>query len=201
MRTEKSNIPISPSAVDARFAALARMGETVFHARDASVMWGITNANTLHTTLSRYVRARLLFRLRNGLYAVKPSRELDPLLIGTKAVHGPCYVSTETVLTRTGIIQQLVPRITLVSGVSRQFQLAGHAFRSRRLADTYLLNEAGIVHERDVRIATSVRAIADMLYFNPRYHFDASAHVDWNAVNRLQTEIGYPLTHRSRANI
>ena len=160
-------------------------------------MWGITNPNTLHTTLSRYVRAGLLFRLRNGLYAVKPSRDLDPLFIGTKALHGPCYVSMETVLARAGVIQQHVPRTTLVSGVSRQFELGGHAFRSRRLADTYLLNETGIVCERGMRIATPVRAIADMLYFNPKYHFDASAHIDWDAVNRLQAEVGYPLTHRS----
>ena len=200
MRTEKGNIsinPSNPSATDARFAALARMGEEVFHARDAAVMWGITNPNTLHTTLSRYVRAGLLFRLRNGLYAVKPSRDLDPLFIGTKALHGPCYVSMETVLARAGVIQQHVPRTTLVSGVSRQFELGGHAFRSRRLADTYLLNETGIVCERGMRIATPVRAIADMLYFNPKYHFDASAHIDWDAVNRLQAEVGYPLTHRS----
>ncbi|MDO8553012.1 MAG: hypothetical protein Q7S01_05855 [bacterium] len=194
MRTGKHTIPPKSSAVDARFAALARMGEIVFHARDAAVIWGITNVNTLHTILSRYARAGLLFRLQNGLYSIKPHHALDPLLIGSKAIHGFCYVSTETVLSRAGIIQQQVLRVTLVSSVSRQFRLAGHNFRSRRLRDIYLFNETGIERAGSVRIASSLRAIADMLHFNPRYHFDASAHIDWSEVNRIQKDVGYVIT-------
>jgi len=183
--------------MDARFAVLARMGETVFHARDSAAIWGITNTNTLHTTLSRYARAGLLFRLQNGLYSIKPPREVDSLLIGVKAMHGFCYVSTETVLARAGIIAQQVPRITLVSVVSRQFALAGYAYRSRRLSDMYLFNEAGIAREGGVLVANPARAIADMLYFNPRYHFDALAHIDWRAVRRVQADVGYNSTNRT----
>jgi predicted transcriptional regulator of viral defense system len=196
MRTEKHNVSPKSSAIDTRFAALARMGEVVFHARDAAVIWGITNTNTLHTILSRYARAGLLFRLHNGLYSIKPLRELDPLLIGSKAIHGFCYASTETILARAGIIGQQVSRITFAGRVSRQFQLAGHNFRLRRLADKYLFNDAGILREGHVRIASPARAIADMLYFNPRYHFDASAHIDWSAVNRIQRDVGYKITRR-----
>ena len=182
--------------MDARFAALARMGEIVFHARDAAAIWEITNTNTLHTVLSRYARAGLLFRLQNGLYSIKPLRELDPLLIGSKAIHGFCYVSTETVLARAGIIQQKVSHITLVGSVSRRFMLAGHAYRSRRLSDKFLLNDAGVLREGSIRIASPARAVADMLYFNPRYHFDASAHIDWIEVDRMQKDIGYTITNR-----
>lgn len=198
MSTEKHIIQVGSSAVDARFATLARMGETVFHARDAAVIWGITNVNTLHTILSRYVRAGLLFRLQNGLYSVKPPHELDALLVGTKAIHGFCYVSTETVLSRVGLIQQHLSHITLVSTASRKFTLAGHAFRSRRMADAYLFNETGIAREGSIRIASPARAVADMLYFNPRYHFDASAHIDWDEVNRIQAIVGYPVTKRKK---
>lgn len=174
------------------------MGEMVFHARDAAVIWGITNANTLHTILSRYARTGLLFRLQNGLYSIKPTHELDPLLIGSKAIHGFCYVSTECVLARAGIIQQQISHITLVGRVSRQFTLAGHSFRSRRLRDSYLFNEKGIVRDGSVRIASPARAIADMLYFNPQYHFDASAHIDWSAVNRIQKDVGYKITNHKK---
>lgn len=193
MRTEKYTIQAGSSAVDARFAALARMGEIVFHARDAAVIWEITNVNTLHVTLSRYLRAGLLFRLQNGLYSIKPPRELDPLLVGSKAVHGFCYVSTETILSRAGFIQQHLSHATLVSTVSRSFVLAGHAFRSRRMADTYLSNETGVVRDGSVLIASPARAVADMLYFNPHYHFDASAHIDWDEVSRVQVAVGYPI--------
>lgn len=198
MSTEKYTKSIKSSAIDARFVTLARMGEVVFHARDAAVIWGITNKNTLHTTLSRYARAGLLFRLQNGLYSIKPPRELDPLLIGSKAIHGYCYVSTETILARAGVIQQQISYITIVSSASMRFTLAGHRFRSRRLSDTYLFNETGVALEGSVKIATPLRAIADMLYFNPRYHFDASTQIDWDAVNRIQAEVGYPLTPRLR---
>lgn len=172
------------------------MGEIVFHARDAAGIWGITNANTLHTILSRYARTGLLFRLQNGLYSIKPLHELDPLLIGVKAVHGFCYVSTETVLARAGIIAQHVSHTTLVGSVSRQFTLAGYRYRLRRLADRYLFNEAGIAREGGVRIASSARAIADMLYFNPQYHFDAEAYIDWVAVERIESAVGYKPTKR-----
>lgn len=195
MRTGKHIKSVNSSVIDARFAVLARMGEVVFHTRDAASIWGITNANTLHTVLSRLARAKLLFRLQNGLYSIKPLHELDPLLIGSKVIHGFCYVSTETVLSRAGIIQQQVPYTTLVSTVSRQFALAGHNFRSRRLKDSYLFNEAGITFEGSVRIASPARAIADILYFNSQYHFDASAYIDWSAVNRIQEEVGYAITH------
>lgn len=198
MRTEKHIQQAGSSAVDARFAVLARMGEVIFHTRDAAVIWGITNVNTLHTTLSRYVRAGLLFRLQNSLYSVKPSRELDPLLVGTKAIHGFCYVSTETVLSRAGFIQQHLSHITLVSATSRHFTLAGHAFRSRRLADAYLFNETGIAREGGVLVASPARAVADMLYFNPHYYFDASAHIDWDEVHRIQEAVGYVVTRHKK---
>lgn len=184
--------------MDTRFAVLARIGEMIFHARDLAIIWGITNTNTLHTILSRYARARLLFRLQNGLYSIKPPHDLDPLLIGTKSIHRYCYVSTETVLSRAGIIQQQVSHLTFISEVSRQFTLAGYHFRSRCLSDRYLFNEMGIAREGNVRIASPERAIADMLYFNPHYHFDASAQIDWSAVNRIQAEIGYTITNRKK---
>lgn len=198
MSTEKHNIRIGSSAAGTRFAALARVGEIVFHVRDAAVIWGITNANTLHTTLSRYVHAGLLFRLQNGLYSVKPPHELDPLLVGTKAIHGFCYVSTETVLSRAGFIQQHLSYTTLIGEASRHFTLAGHAFRSRRMADAYLFNEVGTACDGGIRIASPARAVADMLYFNPRYHFDASAHIDWDEVNRIQAAAGFAITKRKK---
>ena len=74
--------------------------------------------------------------------------------------------------------------------------LAGHAYRSRRLSDKFLLNDAGVLREGSIRIASPARAVADMLYFNPRYHFDASAHIDWIEVDRMQKDIGYTITNR-----
>lgn len=190
MRTESKNI----SAVDARFAALARMGEVIFWASDAATIWGIANQNTLHVTLSRMVRGGLLWRLHNGLYSLKDPATLSVYLIGSKALHRFCYIGGETILAGAGIIQQHVSATTLVSSVSRRFSLAGHRYVCRQLADAYLMNDAGLVRDEGVLVATPERAIADMLYFNPRYHFDAHAHIDWTAVRTLQETIGYPIS-------
>lgn len=195
MRTEKYILSVQAAKRDIRFATLARMGEMVFHARDAATFWGIPNTNTLHTILSRYVRAGLLFRLQNGLYSIKPIADLDPFLVGMKVLHQFAYVSTETILAQAGIIQQNIPQITLVSGVSRRFIIRPTSYRVRRLSDAYLYNMIGITERGGILWASPERAVADMLYFNPRFTFDARLFIDWPAVHTLQETIGYPITH------
>lgn len=71
MSTEK-NIKTAQN----RFALLARQGDTLFHTRDLAALWGITNLNTLYTTLKRYVGQGLLFRMYKGFYALKTLDEL-----------------------------------------------------------------------------------------------------------------------------
>lgn len=178
-----------------RFAELARLGEIVFHTGDLANLWRITNKNTLYTTIKRYVEQDLLFRIHKGFYAIKPLREIDPYLLGAKALHGYAYVSCETILREQGIIQQEVSAITLVSGETKHFSIAGCHYYSRKLADTFLYQQNGItVMENGVRKASVERAIADLLYFNPHAYFDAGNLVDWKKVRALQKEIGYPLT-------
>ena len=41
-------------------------------------------------------------------------------------------------------------------------------------------------------VATTERAVADMLYYNPKYHFDFSDSIDFEKVKHIQKEIGYP---------
>ena len=68
-----------------RFAALAQLGEVVFHTDDLANLWRITNKNTLYTTIKRYVAQGLLFRIHKGFYALKNPKDIDPLLLGVKA--------------------------------------------------------------------------------------------------------------------
>lgn len=178
-----------------RFAELARLGEVVFHTDDLANLWHITNKNTLYTTLKRYAEQRLIFRLHKGFYALKPPAEIDRLLLGIKALHGYAYVSVETILAEEGIIQQSLPAITLVGDKTKHFSIAGIAYYSRKLPDVFLHQQNGIVTaEHGVRKATRERALADLLYFNPRAYVDAGALIDWTKVQTLQKEIGYPLT-------
>ena len=187
MSTVKSNI------TQRRFATLAALGEVVFHAGDLANLWDIIDKNTLYTTLKRYTKQRLIYRVFRGLYAIKPIEKINPLLLGTKVTHEFSYVSAETVLANKGIIMQDIEQITIISSKSKKFSIAGYNFRSRQLADIYLFNPVGIEIKNGVRIATTVRAVADMLYFNPRAHFDARALIDWKKVKKMQKEIGYPV--------
>jgi len=178
-----------------RFAELAKLGEVVFHTGDLANLWNITNKNTLYTTIKRYVESGLLFRIHKGFYSIKEPKKVDAQLLGTKALRGNVYVSTETVLAQEGIILQRVPAITLVSNQSKQFSIADHAYQSRQLSDVFLYQSKGIVTlPNGVRIATKERAMADLLYFNQHAYFDADAFIDWKAVRALQTELGYPVT-------
>lgn len=174
-----------------RFADLARMGETVFHARDLANLWRIGNNNTLYTTLKRYVRRGLLFRIYKGLYSLKPAGEIDPLLLGAKALHRYGYVSTETILAEAGLIQQKIGWITFASSQSKKFSIGENNFWSRKLTDKFLFHPAGIVKKDGIFVATPERAVADLLYFNPRAFFDAAHLVDWKKVKKIQKEIGY----------
>jgi predicted transcriptional regulator of viral defense system len=178
-----------------RFAKIAKLGDVVFHTGDLANLWNIRNKNTLYTTIKRYVGQGLLFRVYKGFYAIKPPQEIDAFLLGIKAIHGYAYVSTETILCKEGIIQQVLPAITLMSGVSRRFAIAGHQYHARKLADRFLYQSIGIVeNEFGVRTALPERAIADLLYVNTHAFFDGDRMIDWAAVRTVQRTMGYPLT-------
>lgn len=177
-----------------RFAELAKLGEVVFHSDDLANLWHITNENTLYTTLKRYTERGLLFRIHKGFYAIKPPAQIDPLLLGIKALHDYSYVSTETILAEEGMIQQEVSVITLISGKIKRFSVAGHRYYSRKLTDEFLYQPNGIITTPSgVRKATRERAMADLLHFNPRAYVDAVNLIDWKKVRALQKEIGYSL--------
>lgn len=192
-RSEQQKIRVRYSA-GGRFADLALLDEQIFHTDDLANLWNIRNKNTLHMTLARYVATGLLHRIHNGLYTIKPVSYLDSYLIGIKALHRPSYVSCESVLFDNGIINQLPMEITLVSSISKRFIVATQRYRSRKLADLFLFNEIGIKIHNGVRIASVSRAIADMFYFNPKKYLDvtSSVFVDWNAVQEITRQLGYP---------
>mgnify|MGYP004210387169 CR=1 FL=1 len=164
-----------------RFAELAKQGEVIFHTRDVANLWGITNLNTLYTTLKRYVQKGVLFRIYKGLYAIKPQKELDANLLGIKALHDYAYISTETVLQHAGLIQQVTPYITLIGNQSKRFSIGDEEYRCRKLQDAYLYSPIGIVDApgKDAyALATPERAVADLLYYNPHAYFDNEQHFD-----------------------
>lgn len=187
----KKGIKIRESAGE-RFALLGSMGEEIMHTADLGNLWHISNPATLRTTLARYCAQGLLHRIQKGLYSLKKPSDLNLYLLGTKALHRSTYISCETVLFDNGVINQPPQYIALISAVSRQFTLVGQAYRSRKLSDQFLFNDAGIDLRAGVRIASVPRAVADTLYFNPKKYFDVATVIDWLAVQDIVHTMGYP---------
>lgn len=179
-----------------RITLLAQQPQSIFHSQDLARLWNIGNTNTLYTILKRYKQKGVLFRIYNGLYSLLPPEKLDPMLIGLKALHSYAYVSTETILIQSGMMAQMAYKYTLVSSVSRDFHVGPHYFKSRQLADQYLYNPAGIIEINGILKATPLRALADMLYFNPKFYFDGMRMVNLKKLNELQMEIGYSITKK-----
>lgn len=182
-----------------RFADLAASGEVVFHAGDLANIWGIKDRSTLAQTLSRYARLGYLKRIYKGFYSLKAPEEIDPYVLGLKSLHTYAYISCESVLAKHGVINQSPFEITIVSNVSRRFNVAGKRYRSRKLADRFLHNTAGIDDILSVPTASLQRAVADLLYFNPKAYFDAhgSNLIDWKEVAHIAATVGYSIRLRT----
>ena len=170
---------------------LLRLDQKLFHTKDLGRMWGITNLNTLYTTIKRYTQKGILTPVRKGLYATAPLDRIDPVRLGLAVVHNYAYLSCETVLVREGMIFQAVQAITLVSVKSRKFEVGGGNYIVRQLNPVFLYQTIGINDSKGYLEASPERAVADMLYFNPRYHFDGADRIDWKAVKLIQKQMGY----------
>lgn len=174
-----------------RIDILLKQDQKLFHTQDLALLWGITNKNTLYTTIKRYVDKGILIPIHKGFYATIPIKDIDPYRLGLGYLHTYGYVSCETVLVRTGIIFQQSFAITLVSSKSISFSIADNQYRTRKIADTFLYNKTGIEEQEGVAYATIERAVADMLYLRPHFHFDNEKGIDWKQVKKLQKIIGY----------
>lgn len=175
-----------------RIIELNRADRKIYHSNDLAILWNISNKNTLYTTIKRYVQKGVLISIYKGLYSTVPISELDPLELGRAIIHRYTYLTTESVLAQVGIISQATYAHTFVSNVSKKVTVEDISFRFRKLKDEYLYNPTGIVQRDGNLIATTERAVADMLYYNPKYYFDFSGSIDFEKVKQIQKEIGYP---------
>ena len=163
----------------------------LYHTQDLAVLWGVDNPNTLYTTIKRYVKRGLLNKIYKGFYSTTSLKEIDPVHLGLVAIHRYGYLSMESIFVKQGLIFQDIQYTTLISNISKRFDIAGHKFLVRKMQDKYLHNEAGIIVQNGIRFASAERAVADMLYFNSNYHFDAKDIINWKKVKEVRNKIGY----------
>jgi hypothetical protein len=175
-----------------RIRELIQLDRKLYHTNDLAILWGIANKNTLYKTISRYIDKSILFPVYKGLYSTVPIDLLNPIQLGRAIIHRFAYLTTESVLAGAGIISQRIYDYTFASDQSKRLTVGHWTFRYRKLKDIYLHNPSGISEQSGDFVATVERAVADLLYFNPRYHFDVREAIDFEAVRAVQKEIGYP---------
>ena len=174
-----------------RIDQLLKEERHLFHTRDLAIIWGIANDNTLYTTIKRYVKKGVLIPIHKGFYSTMSLEKIDPLELGATALNFYSYISCEYILALHGIIFQQLNYITLTSSVSKKFKAGKQEYLVRKLSDIYLFNDTGIFEENGVKKATPERAAADMLHFNPDFHFDNKKGLDPAKLGKVRKEVGY----------
>jgi predicted transcriptional regulator of viral defense system len=175
-----------------RISELLQLDRKIYHTNDLAILWGIASKNTLYKTITRYMDKGILFPIYKGLYSTVPLASLNPIELGKSIIHRYAYLTTETVLAQAGIISQSIYAYTFATDRSKSITVGQWTFRFRQLKDVFLYNPTGINEQSGGFVATVERAVADMLYFDPRYHFDLREAIDFEKVRSLQKEIGYP---------
>lgn len=173
-----------------RINELIKTGKNVFSIKDIGFIWKIKNKNTLYTTLKRYVKKGLIFRIRKGVYSLKPKKHLSFLEIASALIGDYHYLTTETILQKEGLIFQSSNQLTFVSKKNFKIKFDDYLIRVRKLKSDYLFNLTGIRKEAFTLVADKERAIADILYFNKKFHFD-NKDINWKKVKHYQKLIGF----------
>lgn len=174
-----------------RLNELIKLDRKIYHSNDLAILWQITNKNTLYTTIKRYVQKGILISIYKGLYSTVPISQLDFAELGVAIIHRYTYLTTESVLAKNGLITQAIYGHTFVSNIHKKVTIGDARFIFRQLADKYLCNNSGIENHSGVFVATTERAVADMLHFNSKYNFDFDKSINWDKVRQIQTEVGY----------
>lgn len=167
------------------------MEEKLFHTKDLALIWGIKNKNTLYTTIKRYIQKGILIPIHKGYYSTVPLDQINPIRLAIGHLHTFAYLSCESVLIKEGVIFQKENYITLVSSVSKKITLGDNSFLVRKMKDEFLYNDCGIEKKGGIITATLERAVADLLYFNPKYFFDNPKKINWRKVKEIKKIVGY----------
>ncbi len=174
-----------------KYQALLSQDKKTFHASDLALLWGIENQDTLNMTLKRFVDRGVLKRIHKGFYATTDVGDINPIDLGFSYLNTYSYLSLETVLAREGIIFQEIKYFTFVSSRTATFDVNNMVYKARQLKADYLHNTIGVKKVGHHFEADLERAVADMLYYNSKYHFDRPQAIDFDQVKKYQQEIGY----------
>ncbi len=155
---------------------------TVFRLKDVAMLVGETDFQSLNTKLNYAVRTGKLLNPRKGIYA-KPGYNMEELAC---KIFSPSYISLEYVLQKAGLVFQYDTKITALSYLRRDIEIAVQTYSFRKIKGEILLNTSGILRqENNVNIATPERAFLDKLYLDANCYIDNLNPLNKETVNKL----------------
>lgn len=156
---------------------------TVFTAKEISVILGETNLDKLKSRINYFVKNGTLISLRSGLYAKNNGFEI---LEAANKIFTPSYISLETTLQRNGItFQDYSKTIFVISYQTRDVMLGEYTISFKKMGNEILNNPMGIENENGYSIASSERAFLDRVYFSKNYHFDNLEPINWKLAKNM----------------
>lgn len=163
--------------------------KNVFTTRDLAVLWDIQDKNTLWTTIKRYVADAKLYRIKKGVYSKLPLNKLNNYEVACTLCGSLSYITLETVLSQAGAIFQNITPIILAGQKSKAINFGDKIIKCKQMKPEYLVNRAGIRDMETFSEATPERALADLLYYKPKYYLDNPLAVDQKKTQEIQKEI------------
>lgn len=146
-------------------ADLRRVGKPVLTTEDAALRLKVTTS-AASRALARLSEARLVKRLRHGLWSLEP--DLDPLVLPEYLTAPyPAYVSFQSALYFHGMISQ-IPRVVYVASLAktRRVTTSLGTYSIHRLAASFF-GGYRTLPDSDIRLATPEKALLDTLYLSP----------------------------------
>lgn len=118
--------------------------------------------------LSSWASKGLLIKLKNGIYLIADRKnEISNEYIASK-IYQPSYISLEWVLSRIGLIPEMVYNVTsITSRTSRNYKNALGAFIYKHVKKEFFFDYSKIKKDGQVFfVATPEKALLDFLYLN-----------------------------------
>lgn len=162
--------------------SLYSSSNTVFTAREISILLGETNLDLVKARINYAVKKKILISPRKGIYV--KDKQYDRFEMACKILT-PSYVSLETILQKEGVVFQDYQSIFVISYQSREITVDGQKYIYKKIKNRVLINHKGLEIRGNCLTATKERAFLDALYLYKNYHFDNISNINFEICREI----------------
>ena len=160
--------------------------KSLFTTSEIGQLLNINDKQRLYSFLKYGTSNADLTRITRGIYSL--TKDFSTLELGNK-LRQPSYISLYTILQKNGVIFQNYEDIYLISNRTDTITIGKNVFVYKKIKDKILYNNIGIATENHITIATSERAICDLIYLGFDYYFDNLRQIDFQLISELNESL------------